>query len=180
MRNGLYILGQLNDEDIEWMLTVGRRRDLAPGTVLIREGIPTDALYIVLDGALSVSLASLGGKEIAQSLAGEIIGEISFVDARPPSATVTAVQRAAVFAIDRSQLQDKLDRDAAFAARFYRSLAIFLSDRLRNSLDLLNPSTGHSAHGGALDEDELDLNVLDNVHLAGARFNRILQRLLES
>lgn len=180
MRNSLYILGQLSDEDIEWMLVVGHRRDMSPGTVLIHEGIATDALYIVLDGAMSISLASLGGKEIDRKLAGEIIGEMSFVDAHLPSATVSAVQRTTILAIDRLQLLAKLEQDTAFAARFYRSLAIFLSDRLRHALSLLNPNQGHNSNGSASDEDELDLNVLDNVHLAGARFNRILQRLREN
>jgi CRP/FNR family cyclic AMP-dependent transcriptional regulator len=175
MRNGLYILGQLSDEDIEWLIKNGRRRDLAPDTVLIEEGVPGDALYIVLDGSLSVSLAALGGKEIGQRMAGEILGEMSFVDALPPSATVSSAGRAVVYAIERSRLRARLEQDTGFAARFYRALAMFLSDRLRHAQDLLNPGGS-----GSVERDELDFNVLDNVHLAGARFSRILQQFMET
>jgi CRP-like cAMP-binding protein len=178
VKNSLYILGQLTDEDVEWMLATGSRRPLAPGTILIREGHPADALYIVLDGTLSVTLAALGGREVDQPGVGTIIGEMSFVDAHPPSATVSARAPAVVFAIDRGRLQAKLDQDPAFAARFYRALAILLSDRLRNALAQLDGGQQRGSGGDGLDEDEIDLNVLDNVHLAGARFTRILQRLM--
>ncbi len=180
MQNGLYILGQLTDEDVEWMVSVGTRRDLAAGTVLIREGVPTDALYLVLDGALSISLATLGGKEIDTKGPGEVVGEMSFIDARPPSATVSVRQPAVVFALDRAKMRAKLEQDTAFAAHFYRSMAIFLSDRLRHTLGLLNAGGNGSGTTQIDDDDELDLNVLDNVHLAGARFTRILQRFTES
>ena len=178
MQNGLFILGQLTDEDVEWILATGGRRDVPGGAILIREGVPTDALYIILDGTLIVSLAALPGQEFSRLGVGEIVGEMSFVDARPPSATVSAQQPTVVLAIDREQLRLKLEQDSAFAARFYRALAIFLSDRLRWALGQV--ATGRSPLQGRAspDEDELDPNVLDNVHLAGARFSRILERLM--
>src|SRR5690349_14270378 len=108
MRKVLYILGQLSDDDIEWLIGNGRQRQLGPGDVLIREGQPIEALYIVLDGALVVSAAASGDAEIARLGAGEIIGEISFVDSRPPSATVTALQPSIVFTLDRARLYSKL------------------------------------------------------------------------
>jgi hypothetical protein len=37
---------------------------------------------------------------------------------------------------------------------------------------------GDEADEDPADEDELDANVLDNVHLAGARFERLLQKLM--
>ena len=57
---------------------------------LIEEGKPLSVLYVLLDGQLSVSLAALGGKEVARLQSGEILGELSFLDSRPPTATVTA------------------------------------------------------------------------------------------
>lgn len=176
MQNSLFILGQLSDEDVEWMLASGSRQQLAPGTVLIWEGQPINALYIVLEGTLSVVLSLLDGKEVNRAGPGDILGELSFVDARPPSATVRAVDTAIVFGIDRKQLDSKLEHDPLFAARFYRALAIFLSDRLRHTLGLLQQRTQSDAQQALID-DELDPNVLDTVHLAGARLRHILHRL---
>ncbi len=177
MRKVLYILGQLSDEDIEWMLTVGARERVAAGAALIREGRANDELYIVLEGALSVSTKANQEKEVARLGVGEIIGEISFVDSRPPSATVTAAHDALVFKLGRALLSQRLETDTAFAARFYRALAVFLASRLRATTSRLGYSAGRSLDEEAEYDDELDLNVLDNVHLAGARFDRMLKRL---
>ena len=103
---------------------------------------------------------------------------MSFVDGRPPSATVQALSDSLLFAIPRRALASKLEADQGFAARFYRALAVFLSQRLRDTVQHL----GYGA-GVALDEeveysDELNPAVLDTVPLAGARFDRMLKRLM--
>ena len=177
MRKVLFILGQLSDLDIEWLIAAGRKEQVSAGTTLIHEGKTIDTLYLVLDGALAVSMRALGGQEVARLGAGEMVGEISFIDARPPSATVTALQNSVVLAIPRGQLAAKLEQDPSFAARFYRALATFLSDRLRGTVSRLGYSDGQSLQEDVEYSDELDDNVLDNVSLAGARFERILKRL---
>ena len=101
MRKVLFLFGQLNDDDVEWMLRAGRKRALRDGEVLIEQGVPVEDVYILLEGHLAVWLKPRRGpeKEIARLNAGEIVGEMSFVDARPPSATVKAVEDSTVFGI---------------------------------------------------------------------------------
>jgi CRP-like cAMP-binding protein len=177
MRKVLYLLGQLTDADIDWLITAGRRERSATGAVLIREGQPTDALYVLLDGTLEVSGRAVGrGQPIALQV-GEVVGEISFVDSRPPVATVTAATDAVLLAIPREKLQAKLADDAPFAARFYRAIALFLAQRLRG-LGLRLGYGQAEPHADQEQEDELGGELLDNVHLAGARFDRVLQRLM--
>ncbi len=177
MRKVLFILGQLSDLDIEWLIAAGRKEQVSAGTTLIHEGQAIDTLYLVLDGALAVSMRALDNQEVARLGAGEMVGEMSFIDARPPSATVTALQTSTVLAIPRGQLAVKLEQDAPFAARFYRALATFLSDRLRGTVSRLGYSDGQSLQEDVEYPDELDDNVLDTVHLAGARFEWMLKRL---
>ena len=86
---------------------------------------------MVLDGRLTVLVKAIGNREIASLLAGEIVGEISFVDPRPPSAPVVAAQDSHLLVIPRSILTSKLNKDSAFAARFYKAVATLLADRLR-------------------------------------------------
>jgi len=177
MRKVLFILSELADADLDWMLENGTRQTFQDGTVLIREGQAIDVLYVVLDGHLSVTLAALDGKEIATLRSGEILGELSFLDSRPPSASVIARDEVTVLTIQRMLLSAQLERDSAFAARFYRALGIFLSSRLRKTQQRL----GYGGEG-ILDEDvehedELDPDLLDQVALAGARFDWMLKRL---
>ena len=163
MRKVLFIFGQLTDGDVEWLAKHGRRRRVARSTVLIHQGVPVDTLYIVLDGELSV-LQGAREREIARLGAGEIAGEMSFVDARTPSATVTARVDSVVYAIPRRTIGDELEKNHAFAARFYKAVATFLSDRVRKATD-----PDH--------DDELDDSVLDNVDRAGARFNMLSRQV---
>jgi len=131
MTNALLILGELNDRDIDWIVTEGKREILPTGSILIEEDQPLDALYIVLSGTLNVCVASLGNQVVGKIGGGEILGEMSFVDGRLPSATVQAVEECCVLSIPRSLLSEKLEEDVLFSLRFYRAITKFLSYRLR-------------------------------------------------
>lgn len=174
MRKVLFILGQLSDDDVEWLAKSGHRRKVPDGGVLIEEGKSLDALFILLDGHVDVSVKGVG--TVASLSSGEIMGEISLIDSRPPSATVTAVGDCVVLSLARDLLNVKLAADSAFAARFYKAVATFLSDRLRGTVRRLGygASTAPSSEDEEL-EGELDMLVLDNIHLAGARFDRLLK-----
>lgn len=171
MRKVLYILGELNDEDVEWMAATGRRRvvENAP-LVLIKEGQPAEDLFFMLDGHSTVSVAGVGN--VARLGTGEVMGEMSFVDSALPSATVTAEPGCVVLALPKRDMLARLGKDVGFAARFYRAMAIFLADRLRsaNTRGKQSESLGDKR----IVEDELDEGLLDNVSLAGVRFERML------
>jgi CRP/FNR family cyclic AMP-dependent transcriptional regulator len=170
MRKVLFIFGQLTDSDVDWLARAGRRQRLPARAVLIREGVPVGTLYIVLEGQLRV-VHDGSGREIASLEAGEIVGEMSFVDARPPSATVYAATDVVVYTISKAVLQDHLDRDVAFAARFYKAVATFLSDRVRKATEADDPDPKSVG--------QLDDSVLDNLDRAGARFDALGRRLLD-
>jgi CRP/FNR family cyclic AMP-dependent transcriptional regulator len=178
MRKVLYLFGQLNDDDVEWMIATGRTRSIAEGNALIQQGVPIDALFILLEGRLAVLLGRQE-REIARLNAGEMVGEMSFVDARPPSATVRGLEDSTVFAIPKPVLADKLGRDLGFAARFYRALAIYLSTTVRERHRMIVSGPGADLEEIEDDPDELDPNVLDTVALAGDRFDRMVKRLTE-
>ena len=165
MRKVLFIFGQLTDADVAWLAKSGRRKRVAKGTVLIQQGVAVQSLYIVLEGELSV-LHGRTKTELARLGSGEVAGEMSFVDSRPPSATVVAHSDAVVFHIPTKVLGDALTTTPAFAARFYKAVATFLSDRLRKATE---PDYG----------DELDESVLDNIERAGARFGSLSREAQE-
>ena len=180
MRKVLYILGQLSDTGVDWLANMGQRIQVVKGTELIKFGVEISNLYIVLEGELSIQTNK--GFELAKISSGEILGEMSLVDSRPPSASVLVLQDATLLELDKVVLQEKLDMDTGFSSRFYRSIAIFLSERMRSLVGQMgygDPSDETSSDLGELDPDELDANVLDNVHLAGARFERLLAKLMK-
>ncbi len=179
MRRVLYLLGQLSDENIEWMIAKGRREQAPAGTLLIEEGKPSDLVYIVLDGVLGVFVNANGREtQIASRGTGEVLGEMSFIEDRLPTATVKTTERAVLFTIPKAVLADKLEQDRDFAARFYRGIAMSLSYRLRESMEQASPSKGTSTGGDVDESEELDANMLDSVYLAGLRFDRIVRRMM--
>jgi CRP-like cAMP-binding protein len=175
LRKVLFILGQLDDLDVQWLADEGVRKRLAPGTALVREGEPNDSLFLVLDGHVAVTVAGLG--EVARLGAGEMVGEMSLVDAAPPSASVVAMDEVHVLAIDYADLRDKVESDPGFGLRLYRAIAIFLSDRLRGTVKRLGFGEDTGLDEDRIQEGELDMNVLDTIHLAGTRFDMLLKML---
>ena len=164
MRKALFILGDLEDSDIIWLSQNGEVRALEPGETLITAGHEVSELFFITDGELAVT--SGAGQRLAVLALGDVIGEMSFVEKRLPNASVTAMENTRVLAVPRSVILAEFDRDPGFAARFYRALAVFLSDRLRTATAPVTAAAG-----------ELDEAILDNIHQAGDRFIRLVALL---
>ena len=172
MRKVLFIFSELTDADVEWIATAGQRVHVDPGTVLIPIGARVDYLYFVLEGRLTIRTRA--GDAIANLESGEIIGEMSLVDPAPTAVSVEVANDATLLRIPATVVREKLASDPSFASRFYRALCVFMADRMRQT-------TQRMGYGAATDDrnarDELNEDLLDTVHLAGARFDRILKRL---
>jgi CRP/FNR family cyclic AMP-dependent transcriptional regulator len=175
MRSVLYFLGLLTDGDIDWLAVNGERLQVPPGTVLLEEGGPLSALYLILEGTLEVRVSQPQPRVINTLGPGQIVGEVSFVDARPPSATVAASSPTVVLRLSREVVNARLKSDVGFAARFYQALAVFLADRLRQTLTAARSSGGGSSSPAT---DELSEELLENLSLAGSRYDWVLKRLL--
>ncbi len=151
------LLKELSNSDINWMSATGHRQEIAAGTVLVQEGQAADTLHIVLDGTLTVTVSQsdnnplsrafaameggeTSGREIARLSSGEIVGEIPFLGTRPTATSVKAIEKSLVMSIPQQQLAAKLQQDVGFASRFYRAIAILLSDRLQSLVNQLTRS----------------------------------------
>lgn len=179
-------LAELNNSDLDWMVRKSKKERLHTGMILISEDRKIDALYIVLSGLLSVFISSEDGdKELARISSGEIVGEISFIDDRPPLATVKAIAETEVLAISRMNLTKKLQEDMGFASRFYHGISLCLSDRMRGTVRLLgygDDSQIKEAQNHPDWEENALINpsVVDNMKLAKAKFNWLVQSLSSS
>jgi hypothetical protein len=81
---------------------------------------------------------------------------------------------ASVLEISKDILNEKLSRDPEFGSRFYRAIAMFLSQRMRNTISRMGYGDDKVEEENV---DELDTKVLDNVALAGARFERLMKKI---
>ena len=176
MRKILFIFGVLNDADVDWMVQTGTRDRIEVADILIHEGKAIDSVILLLSGKMTVSVDGVG--EVAQLASGDFIGEMSLVDTAPPSTTVTAKTDCTALFLDKQKLQRKLMEDVGFASRFYRALAIVLSDRLRATEKRMAYGPDQDLEDKSVRlEDELDIGVLDQLSMAGDRFNRLLKNV---
>jgi CRP-like cAMP-binding protein len=170
VRKVLFIFSVLSDGDVEWLAHAGDRMHADPGLVIVPLGARLDQVYFVLEGRLAIR--TRGGEVISTLESGEIVGEMSLVDPAPTVVQVEAAAESTLLRIPHAALKEKLASDLAFAARFYRALCVFLADRVRNTTQRL----GYGSDDPNA-RDELNEDLLDNVHLAGARFERMLKQL---
>ncbi|MBE7380739.1 MAG: cyclic nucleotide-binding domain-containing protein [Leptolyngbya sp. SIO1E4] len=177
MERILFILGILEDEDVDWLVSAGQRRELASNEMLIREGEPNTAIYLILRGRFVVSVTRSRDTEIAHLSSGEVVGEMSFVDHLPASATVIAAEPSVVLEIDREILNQKLTQEISFACRWYQALAILLSIRLRGTVRHLDAEFWQPT---ALGENCFSPDMADSMELGGIRFDWLMRRLRDS
>lgn len=177
MRKALYILADLDDRDLEWLRDSGTVKNVAPGETIIREGAVIESLFIIIDGKLEVVVGD--NWRIAELSVGDIVGEMSLIEKRPPSASVRTLEKTKLLAVSQATVRRRLETDPPFAARFYRALAVFLSDRLRTTVATLGYGklADESLQHALERENELDEGLLDTLHVAGDRMRRLIAML---
>ena len=131
MREITQLLKELNKEDIEWLFSEGVEKTVILNTKIINEGDMPGSIYIVLQGLLGVTTTSVDDSRIAVLGPGEIIGDISFLEKRPASASVFAAENSLLLVLPKEKIDHKIAQDQGFAVHFYKSLAILNSRRLR-------------------------------------------------
>ncbi|SIN64776.1 Cyclic nucleotide-binding domain-containing protein [Parasphingorhabdus marina DSM 22363] len=141
-------MGDLTEEDVLFLARAGEIKLFEAGDIIIEAGAEVPALYFLTSGSAEVHLAN--GTSVASPGIGDVAGEMSFVEKRPPEASVVATEPSRLLAVPRAELEKELGRHPAFAGRFYKALATFLSDRLRTTTGMA-ASDGVSHDGPAMD-----------------------------
>ncbi len=137
LRTGKNRLEYLTPND--WQLIVDRSKRTAfnKGDVLIQAGKQNKTVYLLVKGNARVEASTKAF--IAQLQPGEVCGEMAFLENGVASASVTAAEALEVCAIEWSALSDLFELYPHLGSRFYRSLAVNLSRRMR---DLLGAKPG--------------------------------------
>lgn len=84
-----------------------RMREVPAGTAVLREGTPTDGLYVVMSGEMEVQKTQDGRTVALATLReGELFGEISLLTKRPATATVSAKKATTVLRLPREEFDE--------------------------------------------------------------------------
>jgi CRP-like cAMP-binding protein len=118
----------------DWALLIDRAKKVTfkKEETLIKKGGQTKVVYLLVRGTAKIEAEF--GVRIAQIGPGQICGEMAFLEDNVASASAIAEQEVEACAIDWSTLRDLFELYPHVASRFYRSLAVSLSRRLRRQI----------------------------------------------
>jgi len=97
----------------------GDRIEIEEGTEIIREGDFEESIYLIESGRVEVLR---GGTVIGTIEAGDLVGEMAFIDRRPRSATVRAGTSSILRKMEREELLRDLGKDPEDLLHFVRIL----------------------------------------------------------
>jgi SulP family sulfate permease len=109
-----------------------RRREVATGEFLCKEGQPADSMYFIEQGSYAVEQAGLGGSVMRLRTLGHntLFGEMGLYRVMPRSASVRAQEPGVVFELSRDALARMRLQAPALADTLSAYLIKVLSDRL--------------------------------------------------
>jgi NTE family protein len=134
------IFASLSEQESTDVLEHATGHRLKTGEVLVREGDPSDAVFIVLSGRFSVFVPSLS-EPVAEVSVGELIGEIGFFAGHARTATVVAARDSEVIKLDRAAFAGIVKR----IPHIYEIILASLADRLAETTARVSINAKHKA-----------------------------------
>lgn len=123
---GLPIFAGLSSRQLKKLIGKTKETTHTGGQVVAAEGTGSLAMHVLLAGTADVTLR---GDTLRRLSVGDQFGEISMIDGRPRSATVTATSELRTLALSHLDFTALLEDDPTFA----RSLLVHLCARLREA-----------------------------------------------
>jgi len=122
---GVPLFAELPESDLMRIAARARLEDVTAGTEVIREGTPSDALYVVDRGELAVTKR---GHALNTCGPGDLLGELGVLEGRPRTATVTARTDARLVVVEVAAIHDLLRASPTAALAILRTMATRLGN----------------------------------------------------
>jgi|SRR5215204_2838576 len=157
----------LSNDGVTALLDQFKVEEAAPSEALIAEGTPADALLLVWDGQLDVTVSTPAGDHPAGAVgAGSFLGEVSLLDPGPATATVVAERGCTVLRLSRAGFDDLCARRPDLASQILGELNKTLAARLTASIGRLDAILAEPDPAGPPLTDEL-VGVHAELHSRG-------------
>lgn len=126
----------LQEEDLEELAGATRTRTYERGDIICHKDDPGYTLYVIISGAVKISISSSEGDEIILAILtpGQFFGEMALFDEQPRSADAEAIQATEVLTVQREDLLRLLEKRPRMAIT---QLLKLLAQRLRATDELL-------------------------------------------
>ena len=132
-------LRYLTDNDWALLRSKARRVTYKPREIVIAINSRPTSLFTLVSGSAAVEVVR--GTGVAKLGPGEIFGEMAFIENAAASASVVAETDMVVDVLDLQILGEMFSNFPHLEARFFKSVALLLSQRLRSTLSRMsNPA----------------------------------------
>ena len=125
----------LTENDWALLRSKSSRMTYAAQQLIVAVNSRPTALFVLVRGSVTIEVQR--GTPIARLSPGDIFGEMAFVEDSVASASVVAETEAEVDAIDVNDIKEVFNLYPHLEARFYKSIALMLSQRLRQTSGML-------------------------------------------
>ena len=115
---------ELSGEQVRTLADDLAIRDLQSDEILVREGTSDNHLYVIVSGTLSV-VRNAGTAEqltLFALVAGDLVGELSFIDGTAHYASLVATGPTRVFGLEREKLESMLPVHPEIVYRVMRAI----------------------------------------------------------
>ncbi len=128
--NGTAIFNDLPDEVLIKISCEAEIMSCSPEAVIVEEGDPSDRLFIIINGIVTVKKVMEGqaDKVYAYLLPGNTFGEVGILDNKPRSATVQALTDVEVLVFEREYFLQILNKYPTVAIGLARILGGYLTE----------------------------------------------------
>jgi len=160
----------LTPEDLDHLGSRLEERDVDEGKEIFDKGDPGDAMYIILDGAIEISLGT--GKQrvvLASLFQGQYFGELSLLDGAPRSAAASAPKPAKLLALDREDFVEFVRSKPDAALRIMSEIA----ERMRATNELMTQTVTRNVFMEEEEQMTIGERVADKVATFGGSWTFI-------
>jgi CRP/FNR family transcriptional regulator, cyclic AMP receptor protein len=111
----LSITDNLSEAECQILTNISQYRSLRDGDVLLGEGEIDNTLYGIVSGRLEAVKDTGMGDHVTLQMykAGDIVGELGFIDGTPHSASLLSIGDSEVITLERSALEELLQEHPA-------------------------------------------------------------------
>ncbi|CAB1069022.1 hypothetical protein JY97_06245 [Alkalispirochaeta odontotermitis] len=103
----------LADTELEVIANIANQQHFKLGETIFKESEEGQSLYVIKSGEVKASVSAPNGESFTLTLLkdGDIFGQMSFIDARPRSATIMAVSDVDTIVMEKSDFEAIIDNN---------------------------------------------------------------------